>query len=80
MLFLIQTLYQHIIYINFLILLNLWMKHMVHQPLISCPRVLQPKGHHLVTKQALTDDEGCLLLIRLIYPYLVITREGIHET
>ena len=69
----IQALYQHIIFINFHISPNLWMKHMVHQPLISYPRVLQPKGHHLVTKQALTGDKGCLLLIRLIHLYLVIT-------
>ena len=69
----VQALYQHIIYINFHIPPNLWTKHMVYQLLISCPRILQPEGHHLVTKQALTGDKGCLLLIRLVHPYLVIT-------
>ena len=73
MLFLVQNLYQHIIYINFHIPPNLWTEYMVHQLLISCPYILQPKGHHLVTKQALIGDEGCLLLIRLVHPYLVIT-------
>ena len=37
--------------IDFYIPPNLWMKHMVNQPLISCPRVLQTEGHHLITKQ-----------------------------
>ena len=68
-----QTFYQHVIHIDFYILPNLWTKHMINQPLISCPRVLQIEGHHLVTKQTLASNERCLLLIYLVHPYLIVT-------
>ena len=45
---------------------------MVPQPLISCPRIHQIEGHHPLVKQALTGNEGRLLLIHLIHPYLVV--------
>ena len=80
MLLFVQALYQHIIYINFHISPNLWTKHMIHQPLISYPRILQPKGQHLVTKQTLASNERCLLLIYLVHPYLIVTWKGVHET
>ena len=73
MLFLVQALHQHIIYINFHIMSNLWTKHIVHQPLISCPPIPQTEGHHRLVKQALTGNEGRLLLIHLIHPYLIVT-------
>ena len=45
---------------------------MVNQPLISCPRILQTKRYHLVAEQAMASNEGCLLLIHLVHPYLII--------
>ena len=79
MIFPFQTLYQHIIYIDFQIPSNLWTKHMVNQPLISWPRVFQTEGHYLVAKQTLAGNEGCLLLIHFVHPYLIIAKKGVHE-
>ena len=79
MLFLVLTLHQHIIYIDFYILPNLWTKHMVNQSLISCPLVFQIEGHHLVAKQALIGNERCLLLVCLVHPYLIVSRESVHK-
>ena len=80
MLSLIQALHQHVIHIDFHVLFNLWTKHMVNQPLICCPCVLQTEGHHFVTKQALTGDKGCLLLVCLVHLYLIVFGESIHKT
>ena len=44
-------------------------------PLRSSTRRASP-----CNKTALTGNEGCLLLICLVHPYLVITWEDIHET
>ena len=77
---LVQTLYQHVIYIEFYIPSNLWMKHMVNQPLVCCPCVFQTEGHHFVTKQALTGDEWRLLSVCLVHPYLIVSGENIHKT
>ena len=79
MLSLILTFHEHVIYIDFYIPPNLWTKHAVNQTLICCPCILQTKGHHLITKQALTSDKGCLLLVYLIHPYLIVSRESIHK-
>ena len=76
---LVLTLHQHVIYVDFYILPNLWMKHVVNQPLICCPYVLQIEGHHLITEQALTGDKGCLLLVCLVHPYLIVSRKSIHK-
>ena len=73
MFLLIQAFYQHVIHVYFYILSYLQTKHMIDQPLIGCPRVLQSEGHYFEAKHALTGDEGCLLLIYLVHPYLVIT-------
>ena len=40
----------------------------------------QAKGHYFVTKQALTSNKWCLLLIRSVHPYLIISRKSIHKT
>ena len=79
MLSLVLTLHQHIIYIDFYILPNLWTKHVVNQPLICCPRVLQTDKHHLITEQALTSDKGCFLLVCLVHPYQIVSRESVHK-
>ena len=76
---LILTLHQHVIYIDFYIPPNLWTEHVVNQPLICCPCVLQIERHHLITKQALTSDKGFFFLIRLVHSYLVVPRESVHK-
>ena len=34
-----------------------------HSPLIGCPGVLEPKGHHLITKRPSQGDESSLFHI-----------------
>ena len=41
--FLVLTFHQHIVHIDFHIPPNLWTKHVVDQPLMHCPCILQPK-------------------------------------
>ena len=74
------TLHQHVIYIDFYIPPNLWTKHVVNQPLICCPCVLQTERHHLITKEALTGDKGCFLLVCLVHHYLIVSRESVHKS
>ena len=80
MLSFVLTLHQHVIYIHFYILPNLWTKHVVNQPLICCTCVLQTERHHLIIEQGLTGDKGCFLLICLVHPYLIVSRESIHKS
>ena len=68
----LQETFDTLIYIDFYIPSNLWMKHMVNQLLISRPRILQTEGHHLVAKQTLAGNERCFFLIHLVHPYLII--------
>ena len=77
--FLVLALHQHIVYVDFYIPPNLWTKHVVNQPLICCPCILQTERHYLITKQVLTGDKGRFFLIRLVYSYLVVPRESIHK-
>ena len=70
---LVYALHKHVVDINLYILSYLWTKHMIYQPLISCPCVLQTEGHHFVAKQSLAGDEGSLLLISFIHLDLVIS-------
>ena len=52
-LFCFQTLGQHVIYIDLHCLAYLLFEHFVHQPLVSCPDILQNKWHNLVAVKAL---------------------------
>ena len=79
MLSIVLNFHQHVIYVDFYIPPNLWMKYVVNQPLICCPCILQTKGHHLITEQAWTGDKGCLLLVCLIHPYLIVSGESIYK-
>ena len=76
----LQETFDTLIYMDFYIPPNLWTKHMVNQPLVCYPCILQIERYHLVTKQALTGDKGCLLLVCLVHLYLVVSRENIYET
>ena len=55
-------------------------KHLVHQPLVRRPCVLQPEGHYLITVGAPGCDEGCLLLVRYEQRYLVVSSVSVEET
>ena len=48
-----QTLDQHVIHIYFHCLAYLIFEHVVHQPLVSCPSILQTERHDLVAVKAL---------------------------
>ena len=70
---LIYALHKHVVDINLCIPSYLWTKHVIYLLLISCPCVLQTKGHHFVAKQALAGNEGSLFLINFIHLYLIIS-------
>ena len=55
--------HQHVVNVNFHGSPNLVMEHGVNKPLISGPRIIQPKRHDLVVIKALVNDEQRLLMI-----------------
>ena len=71
--------YDHIIHVHFHIPPELVLEEFVDHPLVSCPRVFQANGHHLVTIRLTVGDQGSVLLIMSCHPDLVIARECIHE-
>ena len=69
----------HIININLYLVVNHVMEQGDHGSLISCPNILQPKRHHLVTESTPLCDEGCLLHVFGCHLDLVVARETIHK-
>lgn len=63
---------QHIIYIDFHGLINLMLKHLVHQSLVRGPNIFQPKAHDLIAIEASVADESGAFLIRLVHQDLVV--------
>ena len=57
--------YWHVINIDLDISSNLMCKHLVHEPLICCARVLEAERHHFIVEEVLASDEQSLLFIRL---------------
>jgi disulfide bond formation protein DsbB len=64
--------YQHVINVYFYISPDLVVEHLVHQPLVSCPYVLQSEWHDFITKKPFAGDEGSLLLIIFVHHDLVV--------
>ena len=73
------SLNQHVVDIHFHNLTNFIFKHGVNEPLISCPRILEAKGHDLVTVQSFIGDKGCVGLVGGVHFDLVVARVGIEE-
>ena len=57
MVILSNTFYQHVVYINLNVPPNLMCKHLIHQPLICGPRILESKRHYFVAEKTLAGDE-----------------------
>lgn len=74
-----EAFYKHVVYVYFNISPDLIFKYLVDESLISSSGILQSKGHHLITVEALVCDESGLLLVGSIHLNLVVPREGIHE-
>ena len=51
----------YVININLDLMVDHIMEQSDHGALISCPDILQPKRHHLITEGAPLCDEVCLL-------------------
>ncbi|KAI5323668.1 hypothetical protein L3X38_032740 [Prunus dulcis] len=70
---------QHVIHIDFHNFANLLLEDFIHEPLVGCSGVLQPKGHDLVAVGPSLNDERSFCLVVLMHYDLVIARVGIHE-
>ena len=68
----VQTLHKHVVNVHLHVLSYLWTEHVIYQPLISCPCVLQTEGHYLVAKQTLVGNEGGFFLVNFVHLYLII--------
>ena len=69
----------HVININLYLMVDHIMEQSYHGSLISCPSILQPKRHHLVTEGAPLCNEGRLLHVFKSHLDLVVAKETIHE-
>ena len=76
----LETLHQHVIYIYFHILSDLYFEDLIDEPLVGGSGVFQTEGHYFVAVYALIGYEGCMLLIFWCHLDLIIPNEGIYET
>lgn len=79
MLFNQEALHQHVVYVHFDISLSLVFEHLIDEPLVGCPRILQTERHHSVVVKPPISDESCYFLVKLVHLYLIVSRECIHE-
>ena len=63
---------KHVINIDFYIAPDFLAKHLVHQPLIYGPSVLQSKGHYLVAIKSLACDKHYFLLVFFAHANLIV--------
>ncbi|CAL2237870.1 unnamed protein product [Prunus armeniaca] len=70
---------QHIVYVDFHGYADLLLENFVHEPLVGCSGVLQPKGHDLVAVGPSLDDERGLHLVIIVHHNLIIAGVSIHE-
>lgn len=68
----LKALNQYVFYIHLNIPPNLAFKHLINEPLVDGSRVLQSKGHDLVTIESAVGDEGSFFLVGLVHLYLII--------
>ena len=57
MIILPSAFYQHVINVDLDIPSNLVCKHLVHEPLICCARVLKAELHHFIAEEALAGNK-----------------------
>jgi hypothetical protein len=67
-----RAFHHHIIDICFHILTQLFMKDLIHHPLICCPHIFLPEWHHLVAIQPLVGYKSSFVLVGLEHLYLVV--------
>lgn len=68
-----------IIDIDFYVTPYFLFEHLVYEPLISCPDILEAKGHHFVTVDARCGGESCMYLVFFSHGDLVIPDISVHE-
>ena len=66
------TLDEHIVYVHFQVPPDLFIGHLVYQPLIGCSCIFLPKGNHFIVVEPLACDEGSFLPVFLCHFYLVV--------
>ena len=70
---------EHIINIHLHVSPDLFLEHLVHQPLIGGPCVLESKRHDPIAVKPLVGDKGSFFLIFFSHLYLVIFGKCVHE-
>ncbi|CAL9025497.1 unnamed protein product, partial [Prunus brigantina] len=70
---------QHVVHVDFHSFADLLLEDFIHEPLVGCSGVLQPKGHDLVVVGPPLDDERGFRLVILMHQDLVMAGVGIHE-
>ena len=69
----------YVVHVDLDLLMHHIMEQSYHGPLISCPGILESKGHHLVTERPPQGDESSLFHILWRHLYLIVTGETVHE-
>ena len=64
-----DSLYQHVIDVNFHRIPNVFSENFVHESLVRCSCVLQPERHYCIMVIAYGGDEGCLFGITWVHGY-----------
>ncbi|KAI5321605.1 hypothetical protein L3X38_030676 [Prunus dulcis] len=77
--FTVEGFNQHVVYLDFHGFADLLIENFIHEPLVGCSDVLQPKGHYLVAVSPSLDDEKGLRLVILVHQDLIIAGVGVHE-
>ena len=70
------TFHHHIIYVDFDVLPQLWLKHSCHHSLICGSYIFQTEWHYFVMVVPDKGNNSSLLLIVQVQRYLMITLEG----
>ena len=69
-----------VIHIDFHILPNLILQHMVHQQLVCGSSIFYSEGHDCITIETFMCNEGRLFFIFLPHWDLVVPLSGVNET
>ena len=54
-------------------------EYLSHQPLISCPNILQAERHHMIAVYPVQHNEGLFLCVKQVHGNLMIPGESFQE-
>lgn len=71
--------YNHVIHLHLQRLPYLFLKYLIHHPLICRTNILQPEWQEVVLVVGKLGYECCLYPVMPKHRYLIIPRVGLHE-